>query len=200
LLGILSGFSLPIPFLPIQILWINLITDGIPALSLGFEPAERDIMRKKPRDPKESILHSSLLFILFSGFISFIATFCVFIWELYIGATSGLPQDMVYQKARTMVFTTTIFFQMIFVLNCRFEKKSIFHENILSNRRLIASIVFSMLLQVAIIYVPFLQSIFGTVPLGAYDWLKVLAFSSLGLFIFPEIFMRKTFDSIDYTK
>jgi P-type Ca2+ transporter type 2C len=198
--GILSGYPLPIPFLPLQILWINLITDGVPALSLGFEPAERDIMKKKPRNPKESILHSSLLFILFTGFLMFIVTLCIFVWELYSGLSSGLPMSVVEQKARTMAFTTVIFFQMLFVLNCRFEKKSVFSESVFSNKRLIASILFSLALQVLVVYLPMAQAALGTVSLDAIDWLKVLAFSSLGLFVFPEILMRKTFASIDYAK
>lgn len=191
---------LPLPFLPIQILWINLITDSFPALSLGVEPAEKDIMKRKPRDPKESILHSSLPFILFTGFLAFLSSFCIFVWELFNGLNAGLPVSYVEQKARTMAFTTTIFFELFFVLNCKSEKKSVFSINPLTNKKLIVSIIVSIILQMIVIYVPLLQTLFGTVPLNPLDWLKILIFSSLGLFIFPELFMRKTINSIDYTK
>jgi len=192
--------SLPMPLLPIQILWMNIMTDSFPALSLGVEPAEKDIMKRKPRDPKESILHSSLPFILFTSFLAFLSTLCVFFWELFIGYSSGLPASFVEQKARTMAFTTSIMFELFFVLNCRSEKKSVFSINPLTNKKLVLSIIVSIILQFFVIYVPFLQAIFGTVPLGFWDWIKIFIFSSVGLFVFPQIFMRKSIHSIDYTK
>jgi Ca2+-transporting ATPase len=192
--------NLPLPFLPIQILWINLITDGFPALSLGVEPAEKDIMKRKPRHPKESVLHSSLPFILFTGFLAFLSSLCIFLWELYSGLSMGLPVEYVEQKARTMAFTNTMLFELFFVLNCRSEKKSVFLNNPLTNKKLVISIIFSVVLQLFVIYVPFIQLLFGTVPLGLFDWLKILVFSSLGLFVFPELFMKNSIHAIDYTK
>jgi Ca2+-transporting ATPase len=180
--------GLPLPFLPTQILWINLITDGLPALSLGADPKEKDIMLRKPRNPKEAIMHSSFPFIIIAGVLAFIITFYIFLTEL----PNGL------EKARTMAFTTTIFFEMFFVFNCRSEKRSAFKINPLTNKKLIASVLLSVLLQIIIIYVPFFQIMFKTVPLNISDWLKVLLFSSLGLFVLPEIFMRKTHRAIDY--
>jgi len=200
ILGVISGFPLPIPLLPIQILWINLISDSFPALSLGVESAEKNIMKRKPRDPKESMLHSSLLFILFTGFLAFLASLCVLFWELYDGFNAGLDINYIEQKARTMAFTTMMFFELFFVLNCRSEKKSVFSNNPLTNKKLVISIIVSIVLQFFIIYVPFLQAIFGTVPLGFWDWIKIFIFSGLGFFVFPQIFMRKTIHSIDYTK
>jgi Ca2+-transporting ATPase len=180
--------GLPLPFLPLQILWINLITDSFPALSLGVDPKEKDIMQRKPRDPKETFLHSSIPFIIFAGFIGFIVVFLLFWLEL----PNGLA------KARTMAFTTIIMFQLFFVFNCRSEKRSTFKINPFTNKKLIISVLFSIVLQIIIIYIPFFQLIFDTVPLNIFDWLKILLFSSLGLFILPEVFMKKTFRSIDY--
>lgn len=180
--------GLPIPFLPTQILWINLVTDGLPALSLGLDSDEKDIMKRKPRNPKEAIIHSSFLFIIITGIIGFIATLVAFVTEL----PSGL------EKARTMAFTTTIMFQLFFVFNCRSEKKSVFRNNPFTNKKLIASVAFSILLQLVILYVPFLQILFQTVPLGLYDWLKVLLLSGSALLILPEVFMKRTLKSIDY--
>lgn len=191
--------GLPMPLLPLQILWINIITDSFPALSLGTELAEKDIMKRKPRDPKESILHSSLPFILFTSFLSFLSALCVFFWELFIGHSLGLPAIFVEQKARTMAFTTSIMFELFFALNCRSEKKSVFSINPLTNKKLVISIIVSIILQFFVIYVPFLQAVFGTVPLGFWDWIKIFIFSCVGFFVFPQIFMRKTIHSIDYT-
>jgi Ca2+-transporting ATPase len=180
--------GLPLPFLPVQILWINLITDSFPALSLGIDPKEKDIMQRKPRNPKEAIIHSSFPFIIIAGILAFIISFYIFFTEL----PNGL------EKARTMTFTTTIFFEMFFVFNCRSEKRSAFRINPLTNKKLIASVLLSILLQIFIIYIPFFQIMFGTVALSTSDWIKILLFSSPGLLVFPEIFMRKTFKSVDY--
>jgi Ca2+-transporting ATPase len=180
--------GLPIPFLPLQILWINLITDGFPALSLGLDPKEKDLMKRKPRDTKETILHSSLPFIIFSGIIGLVSTMALFYLEL--------PYGLV--KARTMAFTTIILFQMFFVFNCRSEKRSAFKINPFTNNKLIMSVLFSVILQIIVIYVPFFQAIFETVPLNAYDWAKITVFSLSGLLVLPEVFMRKTLRSVDY--
>jgi len=180
--------GLPLPFLPTQILWINLITDSFPALSLGVDPKEKDIMQRKPRNPKETVIHSSFPFIIMAGILGFIITIAAFLTELPYGL----------EKARTMAFTTTIMFQLFFVFNCRSEKRSVFSINPLTNKKLILSVAFSILLQLLVLYVPFLQVMFQTVPLGIFDWLKVLVLSSLGFLVLPKIFMRKTIKSVDY--
>jgi len=180
--------GLPLPFLATQILWINLVTDSFPALSLGVDPKEKDIMQRKPRNPREAIIHSSFPFIIIAGILGFAVTLASFLTEL----PSGL------EKARTMAFTTTIMFQLFFVFNCRSEKKSVFRVNPFTNKKLILSVMFSILLQILVLYLPFLQAMFQTVPLNAFDWLKVLFFSSLGFLVLPEVFMKKTIKSIDY--
>jgi Ca2+-transporting ATPase len=179
---------LAIPFLPIQILWVNLITDSFPALSLGVDPQEKDIMKRKPRNPKEAVIHSSFPFIIVAGVLGFVITLLSFLMEL----PNGL------EKARTVAFTTTVMFQLFFVFNCRSEKKSVFRTNPFTNKKLIASVAFSILLQILIIYVPFLQPLFQTVPLTASDWMRILVLSSLGLLVLPEVFMKKSIKSIDY--
>jgi Ca2+-transporting ATPase len=102
------------------------------------------------------------------------------------------------EKARTMAFTTTIFYELFFVFNCRSEKKSVFQMNPFENKKLVASVVLSILLQLIIIYVPFFHPVLETVPLGIFDWVKILALSSLGFLIIPKIFMRKSIRSVDY--
>lgn len=179
---------LAIPFLPIQILWVNLITDSFPALSLGVDPQEKDIMKRKPRNPKEAVIHSSFPFIIVAGVLGFVITLLSFLMEL----PNGL------EKARTVAFTTTVMFQLFFVFNCRSEKRSVFRTNPFTNKKLLVSVAFSILLQILIIYVPFLQPMFQTVPLTASDWLRILALSSLGFLVLPEVFMKKSIKSIDY--
>ncbi|MHA1853725.1 MAG: cation-translocating P-type ATPase [Candidatus Heimdallarchaeaceae archaeon] len=172
--------SLPLPLLPLQILWINLVTDSLPALSLGVDPKEKGIMKRKPRDPKESILSSSLLFLFVASILAFFATFYIFTTELENGI----------EKARTMTLTTTILFEMFFVFNCRSEEKSVFRKNPLTNKKLIISILISIILQILIIYSPFFQEIFSTTPLNLQDWFKIIMLSALGLLVLPEIFIK----------
>ncbi len=180
--------GLPIPFLPTQLLWVNLVTDSFPALSIGVDNKDKDIMRRPPRNPKEAIIHSSFPFIIATGILGFAATLTVFLMELPFGI----------EKARTMAFTTTVMFQLLFAFNCRSEKRSVFRMNPFSNKKLFISVVASIILQLVILYVPLFQEMFHTVPLGVYDWAKVLALSSLGLLVLPEVFMKKTIRKIDY--
>jgi len=93
-------------------------------------------------------------------------------------------------KLRTMVFTSTVLFELLFVFNCRSEKRSVFRMNPFQNKRLVLAVLLSFLLQLAVIYVPFLQPLFKTVPLNLSDWLIILAMSSTGLLVLPEVFMR----------
>ena len=171
-----------LPFLPIHILWINLITDGIPALTLSVDPKDLDIMKKSPRDPKKGIASGMLFFIVSVAILNFLAAFVVFIWELQ---TTG---DII--KARTLAVTTTIFFEMLFVFNCRSDKKGILRLNPMSNKKLFIAVIISIILQIIIIYVPVLQEVFHLSALNLTDWLKVMLFSSLGILAMPEIFMR----------
>jgi Ca2+-transporting ATPase len=99
--------GLPLPFLPIQILWINLLTDSLPALALGFDTKSKDIMKRNPRNPKESVLHKMLPFVISAGVLAAIVSLGLFIYEM---KTTGSVE-----KARTIVFTTAVMFELIFV-------------------------------------------------------------------------------------
>ncbi|MFQ5648043.1 MAG: calcium-translocating P-type ATPase, SERCA-type, partial [Candidatus Aenigmatarchaeota archaeon] len=180
-LAVFSG--LPLPLLPVQILWINLMTDGLPAVALSVDPKEPDIMKKKPRSPKEGIMSNMVGFIIITGIIASIATMGIFLWEL---STTG---DLV--KARTMAFTVAILFEMLFVFNCRSDGRSVFRNSPLSNPKLIMAVVISVLLQVIVVQLPLLQPVFSTTWLSALDWLKVLGLSCLSLIVVPEVFMRR---------
>jgi len=175
--------KLPLPMLPIQVLWVNVISDGLPALALSVDPREKDIMQRKPRSTKEGIFHGMLLFILAAAIVDYLVeTLLLVYW--------GNTQFISLERLRTIIFTSTVVFELFFVFNCRSEKRSIFRNNPLSNKSLVLATAISLLLQLAVIYVPFLQTLFKTVPLTASDWLLVLAMGASGLLILPEVFMR----------
>ena len=148
--------GLPIPLLPIHILWINLVTDGLPALALSVEPAEGDVMRRPPRHPKESIfahglgLHAIWVGLLMAGVVIFVQA-----WSLTTG----------HAHWQTMVFTVLCLSQLGHVLAIRSEKESLFKMGVFSNKYLLGAVVLTFILQMATIYVPFLNRIFKTEPL-----------------------------------
>jgi Ca2+-transporting ATPase len=175
--GALMG--LPPPLLAAQILWINLVTDGAPALALGADPAAPDLMQRPPRDPKEKVLSRTLLLLIVSvGIVMCVGTLALFNWELAAGVA--------WNRARTMAFTVLVMFQMFNVLNCRSEKHSLFKIGFLSNKYLMTAIAISILLQMAVIYIPPLQLLFETVPLSAIDWIVVTLISAM-VFVAVEI-------------
>ncbi|MDS1029630.1 calcium-transporting P-type ATPase, PMR1-type [Bacillota bacterium LX-D] len=165
-LGVL--FSLPLPLLPIQILWVNLVTDGLPALALGVDDADEDIMQRKPRHPKESIFsHGLWAKIIISGLEIGLGTLLVFGLAIYL--SNG---DLVL--ARAMAFTTLVIYQLFYVFDCKSEKHSVFEIGILKNPYLVLAVLCSLLMQLAVVYIPALQPIFKTTSLNAYHWLLIL--------------------------
>jgi Ca2+-transporting ATPase len=168
--------GLPLPLLPIQILWINLVTDGLPALALGFEPSERNAMRRSPRDPKESVFARGMWQnILTMGLWMSLATIGILVW--------GLNSGMGLETSRTMVFFTLSAFQMFLVLAIRSERESLFTLGLLSNPYLAGAVLLTFTLQLAVTYVPFLQSIFYTVPLTAEQLAVCVAVASSSFFL-----------------
>jgi Ca2+-transporting ATPase len=150
--------GLPMPLLPIHILWINLVTDGVPGLALAAERGERDIMSRPPRDPKESIFAKGLgPHIIWVG--------------LLMGAVSILTQALFVDGSQahwqTMVFTVLCLSQMGHVLAIRSERESFFQQGALSNKPLLGAVALTFALQMATIYVPSLNPIFKTAPLTA---------------------------------
>lgn len=152
--------GLPIPLLPIHILWVNLVTDGLPGLALAAEPAERGIMRRPPRAPKETLFaHGMWQHILFVGLL--IGALCLAV-QAWTVATSP-------SSAQTMVFTTLTLAQMAHVLAIRSEGDALWRLGLRTNRPLLAAVVLTCALQLATIYVPWLQPVFRTVPLSAVE-------------------------------
>ncbi|OPL16917.1 MAG: ATPase [delta proteobacterium ML8_D] len=169
--------GLPIPLLPIHILWINLVTDGVPGLALAAEPGEKDIMSRPPRHPKESIFAKGLgIHIIWVG--------------LLMGAVSIMTQawfiDSSQTQWQTMVFTVLCLSQMGHVLAVRSEQESFFKQGALSNKPLLGAVVLTFVLQMATIYVPFLNPIFKTAPLSAWELMITLMLSSV-VFLAVEV-------------
>jgi len=174
--GLLAG--VPLPLAPLQILFINLLMDGPPALSLSMEPYHQT-MNRPPRDPGESIITMDVLkFITGVGILMFIGTFLVFLYALQL-----YPGDV--DHARTLAFTTFVFFQLFNAFNCRSHQYPLKKIGILSNYYLIYAVVISALLQLCILYIPFMWPVFHTVPLNGYDWGIVLCVSTM-IFVIVE--------------
>ncbi|MFV2041184.1 MAG: HAD-IC family P-type ATPase, partial [Candidatus Hydrothermarchaeales archaeon] len=170
--------GLPLPLNPIQILWINIIMDGPPAQSLGVEPLDPDIIKRRPRDPKEPIVNRRMISnIVVGAVIMIVGTLAVFFTEISRGAE--------LERAVTMAFTVFVMFQMFNALNCRSEEKSVFKLGLFSNRYVILAIAAAIVLQLAVIYIPLLQRMFGTTPLTLGDLALVTLVSST-VFIVDE--------------
>jgi Ca2+-transporting ATPase len=178
---IASLMRIPLPFLPVQILWINLITDSLPALALGMDKPELDLMRKKPRDPKEPIYHGMGLYILVAAVIASIASLLTFVWFYRNGTV---------EIARTVAFTVAVVFELFLSINCKSPNKFAFSnlKILTENKTLLYSILGGFLLQLIIIYTPFLQPIFNTYPIGLKEWGVVLLASLGGLILYPAPF------------
>ena len=169
--------GLPIPLLPIHILWINLVTDGVPGLALAAEPGEKDIMSRPPRDPKESIFAKGL------------GTHIIWV-GLLMGAVSIITQALFINSSQahwqTMVFTVLCLSQMGHVLAVRSEHDSFFKQGALSNKPLLGAVLLTFALQMATIYVPVLNPIFKTVPLTVGE-LFITILLSTAVFLAVEI-------------
>lgn len=172
LVGILSALGMPLPITPLLILWKNLITDSFPALSLVFEP-EEEVMKSKPRTEK-SLLKGIWKFIIFGGLLNFIACLCVYLIGLNIKGLS-VPE------VQTMVVTTGIIFELLFVYTCR-SKKPLTQIGIFSNKWLNIAFITGISLQFILLYTG-LGNLFGIVPLTLSDWLFVLPFGVSGVII-----------------
>ena len=158
LLAIFLGIALglPLPLIPIQILWVNLVTDGLPALALGFDEDSDDLMKKKPRKPGENILSRGMVgHIISEGVLIGISTILAFLIGIF-----RLGLDL--NTARTMAFSTLVFSQLFFVFSCRSEEHSFWELSPFSNLYLVGAVMISSLMQLAVIYLPFFSSFFRT--------------------------------------
>lgn len=174
LLGPILG--MPIPLLPIHILWINLVSDGLPAISLSFEKAEKDIMNRPPRPPQESVFSSGRgLHMIWVGMLMAAIALGLQAWAIEHGL-----------HWQTIVFNVLCLCQMGHVLAIRSENRSLFEIGLFSNKPLIASVAIGLILQFIITYVPFLQPVFHTEALSLKEFLIVMVASSV-VFIAVEL-------------
>ena len=163
-------FMLPIPLLAIHILWINLVTDGLPGLALASEPAEANIMKRPPRKPKENIFSNGMgKHILWVGFLMGIITLCIQYWAI----------NSENSHWQTMAFTVLCFSQMGHVMAIRSERESLFKIGVFSNKPLLAALFLTVILQLILIYSPFFNGVFKTQPLTIYELAITLAVSSV---------------------
>src|SRR5690349_4406267 len=166
-------------FAPVQLLSINLVTDGLPALALGVDPYPTDIMNRPPRNPKEGVLSRDILFlIVVVSAILTVGTLGVFSLELREGADAT--------RARTVAFTTIVFFELFLVFAMRSPRQTIRAVGLFTNPKLILAVLVSMGLQVLVIYTPFLHAVFETEPLTLVDWLETVVISFTA-FAFVEV-------------
>lgn len=176
--------GLPIPLLPIHILWINLVTDGLPGLALAAEPAEKDVMQRPPRHPQESIFaHGLGAHIIWVGLLMGFVSIFTQAWSIKTG----------HAHWQTMVFTVLCLSQMGHVLAIRSEKESLFTQGLMTNKPLVGAFLLTFVLQMATIYIPFFNPVFKTEPLTLTELLITLCLSSV-VFIAVEIekfFKRK---------
>ena len=165
-------FGLPLPLLPLQILWMNLVTDGLPALALGLEPPERHTMRRPPHPPGESIFARGLgVQVLWVGLLMAAVALGLGVWAF----NSSAHQD----HFRSIVFTTLVLTQMANVLAIRSERDSLFRLGVRSNVALMLAVLVTTGLQLALLYVPFLQRTFGTVALTPFELTVSLLLSTV---------------------
>jgi Ca2+-transporting ATPase len=171
----------PTPLLPIQLLWINLITDGLPALTLGMEPPERNIMSRPPRPPREPVITRARGWKIASyGTLFAISMGLGFGYLRWDEGTS-------VETARTATFFIACYAQMLFALGCRNEELTYPQMGLFSNRAILGAIFVSGLLQLGTIAIPATRSIFGTVPLSIEQWALVVMLSLMPITVIEVV-------------
>ncbi|MGC9316608.1 MAG: cation-translocating P-type ATPase [Armatimonadota bacterium] len=203
-IAVLAGW--PLPLLPLQILWVNLVTDGLPALALGVTRGEADIMQRPPRDPRENMLADMV------PYLGVVALFCAagalggFLWEMsaqgfgyqamldLAAAGHGTAELTVAQQhalrmAHTVVLTQIVLFELFVVFNCQSDRKS-FRQLGFRNLHLLGAVAASLALHAALLYIPALRRMFHLGVLGLEAWGRVLVLALPGLFISPRVLVR----------
>ena len=163
--------GLPIPLRPIQLLWLNLVTDGAPALALGLEKGDPDIMKRPPRPTKEPVINRDMLL----GIITIPIADTVAVLGSFILALNRFGWDHV-EAAQTVAFATLICSELLRAYTSRSEYYPVFSIGLTSNKWMVYATGASLLLLLATVYIPFLQPFFGTITLGLNDWLMMLPF------------------------
>jgi Ca2+-transporting ATPase len=195
--------GLPLPITAIQILWLNLATDGFPALALGVDPPESGVMDRPPRKPGAKMMDRGMgSFIVVAGFIAYIASVTVFFstltiyggwipgltgptidWMTDISSVTGISWAYILTHARSAVFVSVVTFELLLVWNCRDEYHPVWKTEVRGSKVLMAAVMLSAILTLATVYFPPIAVLFETVPLNAIDWVIVLGTSAFALLI-----------------
>jgi len=201
--GIFGEAMFPLPLLPAMILWINLVTDGAPAVALATDPPDVDVMDRPPRKPEESILHGMGAFIIASFILQATGTILVFCLEYYVwpshpwmlpgGIIDEVARELTYREATTTAFVQAAMFELFVVWNCRSEKHSVWRmgRKAFENKFFVVADLASVALTLGITYIPITQQLFHLTGLSLMDLTYVIGVASWGLFIFPELFMGR---------
>jgi len=193
-LGGIFGFDqFPIPMLPAMILWINLVTDGAPAISLAVDPPEGDVMDRLPRKPDEGILSGMGAFIIASFLLQAFGSIFVFCLEYYVWPNYGFGTEKSLAVARTATFIQTVMFEIFVIWNCRSETRSIWRmgRDALKNKFFVIALTFSFIASIGIVYIPLTAKMFGFHPLSLTEFVLSVGMGGLGLLVLPEVFMGK---------
>ena len=201
--GIFSPELFPLPLLPAMILWINLVTDGAPAVALATDPPDVDVMDRPPRKPEEGILHGMGAFIIASFILQATGTILVFCLEYYVwpshpwirpdGTIDEVARQLTYREATTTAFVQAALFELFVVWNCRSEKRSVWRmgRKAFENKFFVIADLASVALTLGITYIPITQQLFHLTGLSLTDLAYVIGVASWGLLILPEIFMGR---------
>jgi magnesium-transporting ATPase (P-type) len=176
LAAILFGFH-QLPLTPVQILWVNMITAVTLALSLAFEPPEQNVMRRPPRDTREPMLSSHLIWrVMFVSVILMSGTFGLFMWQMEQGSS--------IEHARTVAVNTLVMFEIFYLFNSRYITASVFNRaGLTGNRYVLIAIGILIIFQLGFTYLSPMQSLFGTAAIDFSIWLRVILVSSTVLFL-----------------
>jgi Ca2+-transporting ATPase len=179
--------------LPAMILWINLVTDGAPAVALATDPPDVDVMDRPPRKPSEGILHGMGRFIVLSFVLQSIGTILVFCLEYYVWPSHGFGTEETLMEARTTAFVQAAMFELLVVWNCRSEKRSVWRmgRDAFKNKFFVIAEIVSIALTLGITYIPITQQLFHLVALSPTDLAYVIGVSALALFVLPEFTMNR---------
>ncbi len=179
--------GLPLPLTAIQILWVNLVTDGLPAMALGLDRPESDVMKKRPRNPKEGVFARGLAWKIISrGFLIGGVTLIAFMTVLKDDHSN-------LEYAQTVAFITLVLAQLIHVFDCRSER-SIFTRNPFGNMYLVWSVIISLVMALGVIYYPPAQAIFGTISIMSRDWMLIIGLAALPTFLLAGTFLLRKKD------
>ncbi len=179
LIGISVIAKLPLPLLPAQILWVNLVEDSLPAVSLAFEPKEKDVMVRRPEDPHAPLLTKEMKAIIFViGFVTDLILLGLFLWLL----RKSLP----IEEIRTIMFAALTIDSIFYIFSCKNLRKNIWQINIFTNKLLLLGWVFALSMLIAGLYLPIFQKLLRTVSLNLFDWFLVLGIGIVNL-LFIEL-------------